>query len=68
MIDLNNPETFRLSPEEYEWYLKNDDHISNSAARKNPEESMLVAMRNNREHYKKMAINGVSVHEIIKGL
>jgi hypothetical protein len=68
MTDLNNPVTFKLTDEEYEWYLKDGDHVSNSAARKNPEKSMLRAMIENREYSDALSINGRRVHEIIKGL
>lgn len=68
MIDPTRSETFKLSEEAWARYLSKDERIRNSAIRANRSKSVLQAMRENREHYKAMRVDGESVHEIIKGL
>jgi hypothetical protein len=68
MIDPARPETFKLSEEAWVRYLSKDERIRNSTVRSDRSKSVLQAMRENREHYKAMTVDGESVHEIIKGL
>jgi hypothetical protein len=68
VVDLSNPETFKLSKAECERYHNSEVRISNSVARKDPNQSMLAAMIANETNYRAMTVDGKPIGEIIKGL
>jgi hypothetical protein len=68
MIDLNNPDTFKLSESTHKRHNSKVFCIANSAVRSDTDTSVLAAIHNNRECYDGMTVDGTPILEIIKKL